>query len=249
MAQKTQHIEFWNSQESIERYADIEMKLYDVESAFLTQASVMLGKSVDQIKVLDLGCGGGRTTIPLHRMGYDVTGIDIAENLIHHLKEKYPDVKAFVGDASKLDFKDESFDIVIFSHNSLDCLDPYSLRDQCLREIGRVLKNGGIFIFSSHVFNLIPYNGEILNNLIKNRDRIPTILSKGEGYYKDHMKNGDIVELYSTTIPNMRKHLLQYNMHIQQHSRIINTYPSLILTFLKAILGWERYYLVQKQIT
>ena len=32
--------------------------------------------------VLDLGCGDGTTAIPLAQMGADVTGIDIARNLV-----------------------------------------------------------------------------------------------------------------------------------------------------------------------
>src|SRR5262252_4041366 len=34
------------------------------------------------LQVLDLGCGDGTTAVPLARMGADVTGIDIARNLV-----------------------------------------------------------------------------------------------------------------------------------------------------------------------
>src|SRR5206468_825627 len=33
-------------------------------------------------RVLDVGCGYGRIALPLAELGYDVTGIDIAPNLI-----------------------------------------------------------------------------------------------------------------------------------------------------------------------
>jgi 2-polyprenyl-3-methyl-5-hydroxy-6-metoxy-1,4-benzoquinol methylase len=35
-----------------------------------------------QLRVLDLGCGDGTTAIPMALLGADVTGIDIARNLV-----------------------------------------------------------------------------------------------------------------------------------------------------------------------
>ena len=34
------------------------------------------------MRVLDVGCGDGTTAVPLARLGADVTGIDIARNLV-----------------------------------------------------------------------------------------------------------------------------------------------------------------------
>ena len=34
------------------------------------------------LKVLDLGCGDGTTAIPAAKLGADVTGVDIARNLV-----------------------------------------------------------------------------------------------------------------------------------------------------------------------
>ena len=48
------------------------------------------------------------------------------------------------------DFADASFDAVVISFNGIDCVFPEERRWQCLRECGRVLRAGGVFIFSSH---------------------------------------------------------------------------------------------------
>ena len=101
-------------------------------------------------RVLDLGCGAGRTTIALRRMGYDVTGIDLAERLLAEARRLDPAVDVRLMDAAALDFADATFDAALFSYNGLDCLHPVAARERCLREVQRVLRPGAPFIFSSH---------------------------------------------------------------------------------------------------
>ncbi|MBF0188289.1 MAG: methyltransferase domain-containing protein, partial [Magnetococcales bacterium] len=47
-------------------------------------------------------------------------------------------------------FETTSFDVVLFSFNGIDYIHPYSARLATLREIWRVLKPDGLFIFSTH---------------------------------------------------------------------------------------------------
>lgn len=111
--------------------------------------------SIDSKKfVLDLGCGTGRTTKPLMDIGLQPIGIDISDKMIHEAKLRFPDIDFLIGDASELNFKNETFDYVLFSFNGLDYIYPESKRIMALKEIHRVLKPEGIFIFSSH--NSIP---------------------------------------------------------------------------------------------
>lgn len=237
---------FWNSAESIKRYSDMEYKLYDVEAFLLHEAVFHLEKDPRDIKILDLGCGGGRTTVVLHNLGFDITGLDIAENLIERLHSSYPDIKAVVGDAAQLPFDNSTFDIVLFSHNSLDCLYPKSQRAKALEEISRVLKPQGFFIFSSHVFNLIAYNPLLLAQVFRNVTKVITILFGSGTYYVEKMQNGSKVFLYSSNYKAIVAELSRHKLNLLRSSRIINYEKNLVYTLLKSLTNWERYYLAQK---
>ena len=54
-------------------------------AAFMRQSGEAVVESLGitpPLRVLDLGCGDGTTAVPLARTGAEVTGIDIARNLV-----------------------------------------------------------------------------------------------------------------------------------------------------------------------
>ncbi len=106
-------------------------------------------------KILDLGCGAGRTTINLYRNGYqNIIGLDIANKLIEYAKNyslsKGLSIDFVVGDATNLNYDDNTFDVVIFSFNGMQCIPGLQNRENVLKEVYRVLKPGGYYIFTAH---------------------------------------------------------------------------------------------------
>ncbi len=75
-------------------------------------------------RVLDVGCGTGRTTRPLADRGHDVVGIDVSERMVAQARERHPDLTFRVDDATDLAFADGSFDYVLFSYYGLDSVSP-----------------------------------------------------------------------------------------------------------------------------
>lgn len=101
--------------------------------------------------ILDVGVGAGRTTLPLASLASRYVGIDRSEAMIQRCREKFPGLCFLVQDATHMPvFPDSSFDAVAFSFNGLGLIPPGEGRDRCLRECARVLRNGGILIFSIH---------------------------------------------------------------------------------------------------
>jgi ubiquinone/menaquinone biosynthesis C-methylase UbiE len=65
-------------------------------------------------KILDLGCGRGELVAHLSEKGYDVTGMDYAEDAIKVAKVMYPQGKFVLGDVNFLTYEENSFDRIFF---------------------------------------------------------------------------------------------------------------------------------------
>jgi SAM-dependent methyltransferase len=67
-------------------------------------------------RVLDAGCGGGRTSAWLVEQGADVVGIDVSAELLRIARERLPSASFLAADlAEPLPFEDGSFDVVVSS--------------------------------------------------------------------------------------------------------------------------------------
>ena len=105
-------------------------------------------------KMLDIGVGGGRTTLHFAPITADYVGIDYSSAMIAACQQRFattdPKLRFAVCDARDLrQFKDNSFDFILFSFNGLDYV-THCDRLQILQEIHRVGKSGAYFCFSSH---------------------------------------------------------------------------------------------------
>lgn len=142
-----QNAAYFSEPKNVRRYA-LEEGLRDIERDLVSKFMPKL-----PAKLIDLGCGGGRTSGALAEAGYTVTAIDLSQPLIEHARQRYPGLDFRVMNATAMTFPDENFDAALFSFNGIDGLFPLTERLRCLNEIWRVLKPGGVFILSTH--NLI----------------------------------------------------------------------------------------------
>jgi ubiquinone/menaquinone biosynthesis C-methylase UbiE len=108
---------------------------------------------LSNMKMLDIGVGGGRTTQHFSQATADYIGIDYSAAMIAACKTRfstYPQVSFEITDARDMSqFKDNSFDFILFSFNGIDYMS-HTDRLKVLQEISRVGKSGGHFFFSSH---------------------------------------------------------------------------------------------------
>ncbi len=134
--------------------------LTPAEIELLTQFSDdIVGK-----RVLDLGVGGGRTTPCLAERAASYVGVDFSEAMVQACRKRYPRLDFRQGDARDLSqFADGEFDFALFSFNGIDYVG-HDDRARILREIARVLRPGGVLVFSSHNLASVP-SGTLLHRV------------------------------------------------------------------------------------
>jgi len=89
--------------------------------------------------VIDLGCGEGRGSRELVKLGYQVVGIDRSPKLAAAASSANPSIPVLLADAAAMPFGDQSTDLVVACMSLLD-IDDF---DGAVSEIGRVLRPGG----------------------------------------------------------------------------------------------------------
>src|SRR3990170_2222959 len=94
-------------------------------------------------RMLDVGCGAGQIAIPAARAGVDVTGIDIATNLIEQARARAAAeglrIQFDEGDAEELPYPDASFDTVVSLIGAMFAPRP----ERVAAELVRVCRPGG----------------------------------------------------------------------------------------------------------
>jgi ubiquinone/menaquinone biosynthesis C-methylase UbiE len=90
--------------------------------------------------LIDVGCGTAPYATGLAELGWDVTGVDVSEDMLRRAKER--GTQTVHADAASLPFPDASFDaaISVFTNTDFDDLAAVG------REIARVLRPGAPFV-------------------------------------------------------------------------------------------------------
>jgi SAM-dependent methyltransferase len=113
-------------------------------------------------RVLDVGCGHGRFSIPLAEAGHDVVGTDVSQKMLELLaanKGALP-IEIRRGDAHRLASADEEFDVAL----AIDFMPHFPDWPRFLAEMARACKPGGRLIFNfnftEHRTFAAPFGGD-----------------------------------------------------------------------------------------
>lgn len=101
-----------------------------------------------QAIVLDVGCGNGGNLFQLIRLNYqiqNIIGIDMLKERLEIAKKNYPNANFFLGDASKMQFEDNTFDLV-YESTMFATLPDDNLCKSIADEMIRVCKVGGYIL-------------------------------------------------------------------------------------------------------
>jgi len=124
------------------------------------------------MKILDIAAGTGSSSRSLVDKGAEVTALDFSQGMIEQGRKQNKNIKFVQGDALKLPFEDNSFEVTTISFG----LRNTSSTEIALKEALRVTKDGGRIVVAefSHPVNPI-FKKVYLNYLMK---ALPVIVKK-----------------------------------------------------------------------
>jgi 2-polyprenyl-6-hydroxyphenyl methylase/3-demethylubiquinone-9 3-methyltransferase len=101
------------------------------------------------LKILDIGCGGGLITEPLRRLGARVTGVDASEKNIavakHHAEKMGLEIDYRFATSSTLVEERRQFDAVV----NMEVIEHVADTQQFIRECAGLIKPGGLMILAT----------------------------------------------------------------------------------------------------
>jgi len=155
-------------------------------SSLYPAEAVLLEKyrpEIEDADVLDIGVGGGRTTLHLLANCRSYRAIDYAPGMIDVCRRRFvacPPETFSVGDVRDLAVHTEgAYRFVLLSGNSLDYIG-HDDRIRALQEVRRVLAGDGLFLFSTHSLHAYPFSDPVIQARNRHAD---AELMAAQGWY------------------------------------------------------------------
>jgi ubiquinone/menaquinone biosynthesis C-methylase UbiE len=136
-------------------------------ASFMRQGGESLVQSLGitpTLRILDLGCGDGTTALPIARLGAEVTGIDIARNLVEAGTRRASAaglnrLTFQQGDACNLEgVADHQFDLTLSVFGAMFAPKPFDVA----REMVRVTRPGGRIVMGNWIPNDPTFVSQVL---------------------------------------------------------------------------------------
>ena len=132
-----------------------------IASAYVTSAIHSQGQDLPRIvelaalpagaRLLDVGTGTGHTALAFAAGGVEVVGLDMTRAMLEQARglaqQRDATFNAVQSYAERLPFADGAFDAVACRY----CAHHFQDNPQSIREMGRVLRPGGVLVFVDHV--------------------------------------------------------------------------------------------------
>jgi len=163
---------------------ELQQKIFNNYAALKSEYSPILAMN-SGINILDVGCSTGTCAGSILDLNTcTLVGIDLHKRYVARAKRSFPDGHFLAMDASKLGFKENTFDVVMI--NSVLHHLPDDVIINSLSEIERSLRDDGSLLIAEPIFS----KNRVVSNLLLTIDRGEYIRQRSE--YRDFLSRFEI---------------------------------------------------------
>lgn len=167
------------------------------------------------MRIFEPLCGSGRFLVPFLERGFDISGMDLSEEMLAKLKQKAPGAKVIQADIVKYS-AEEKFECIFIPSGSISLFTDMNVCKSILKKMKELLAPGGKFVVAvDTVFEKCAEDSEYKVGIsVKTKEGFDWIL-KGNNHYDGNSQtqfSPSIYELY-----NGAELLQSENMDFQTH--------------------------------
>lgn len=167
-------------------------------------------------KILEPMCGSGRFFVPFAERGYDISGVDLSEEMLERLKRKVPGAKAARADLTGYD-PGEKFDYIFIPSGSISLLTDPAVCKKALRRLRELTAEGGKLVFAVEALGCrCPDDAEYRLSASAKTGEGLDLLLKTRNYYEEQSQtqfSPGIYELYRNG-ELLRREYMDFQTHL-----------------------------------
>lgn len=223
-------------------YGSLCTEMYEIlhEKAPTDELEFYLSYAEKGMRILEPLCGSGRFLVPFLERGFDISGMDLSEEMLAKLKQKAPGAKVMQTDIVKYS-GEETYDYIFIPSGSISLFTDMDICKNILRKMKELLEPGGRFVFAvDTVFNrCADDSGYKVNVSVKTKEGFDLVL-KDKNYYEEKSQTQFSPSIYE--LSNGSELLQRESMDFQTHLyRYGEMEEYLKACGFKNILTWSSY--------
>lgn len=205
-------------------YGSLCTEMYEIlhEKAPEDELQFYLSYAQKGMRILEPLCGSGRFLVPFFKRGFNISRMDLSEQMLAKLKEKAPDARVIQADIMEYPAQ-EKYDYIFITSSSVSLFTNINMCKSILQKMKELLAPGGKFVFAvDTVFNRCANDSDYkATAAVKTKEGCDLIL-KGKNHYDEQSQtqfSPSIYELYNGS-ELLQRETMDFQTHLYRYGEM-----------------------------